>query len=167
VITTAPASLEEAIRRAGEGRLIDSFTPPEQAIAHFLGILELVQQEGRARLGGHAPRIDEETLVHEFQRNPQRTRGFFQALGGGRTPEMLLMVWRIIQGMQVMEIVIDYRLRESFRARVVLVSPHGEEDAPYASTDIHDFTLLRHIGILEMGGAPVFDGFYALGIPAT
>jgi hypothetical protein len=45
---------------------------------------------------------------------------------------------------------------------VILESPYGEEDAPYISSDINDFSLFRHIGILEISGRRVFDGFYAL-----
>jgi hypothetical protein len=75
---------------------------------------------------------------------------------------MLLMVWRIIQGMEVREIQVNYQRQQSFEVRVVLESPYGEVDHPYISRNIHDFALFRHIGILEIGGAPVFDGFYTL-----
>jgi hypothetical protein len=165
--TSSPSTLEEAIRQAGEGWLIDSFGSPENAMPHILQTLEAVQREARNRLGGNAPIISETALLREYHRNPQRVRGFLQALGGTRTPEMLLMAWRIIQGMEVKEIQLSYRRQESFEVQVVLESPHGEEDAPYASTNIHDFALFRHIGILEIGGSPVFDGFYALRIRGT
>lgn len=75
---------------------------------------------------------------------------------------MLLMVWRIIQGMEVKDIRMDYQRQQSFQLRVILESPCGELDSPYNSRNIHDFALFRHIGIMEIGGAPVFDGFYAL-----
>ena len=75
---------------------------------------------------------------------------------------MLLMAWRIIQGMEVKEVRIDYRRQQTFDVTVILESPYGEEDAPYTSTDISDFTLFRHIGVLDVGGRPVFDGFYPL-----
>ena len=43
------------------------------------------------------------------------------------------------------------------------VSPDGAEDPLYASDDINDFTLFRHIGVFEISDKPVFDGFYVEG----
>lgn len=114
------------------------------------------------RLGGDAPHLTESSLLAEYKRNPLKVKAFFQALGGSRSPDMLLMAWRIIQGMGIKEIRVAYRRRESFEATVVLESPYGEEDRPYVSSDIQDFALFRHIGILEISGRPVFDGFYPL-----
>jgi hypothetical protein len=162
--TSTPSTLEEAIRHAGEGWLIDSFAPIENAIPHIRQTLDSVQQEAQRRLGGDAPNISEEAMLQEYHRNPLRVRGFFQALGGTRTPEMLLMVWRVIQGMEMREIRMNYLRQQSFEMHVILESPYGDADAPYVSRNIHDFALFRHIGILEVGGAPVFDGFYALKI---
>jgi len=161
----APSStLESVIRQSGEEWLIDLFAPPEEALPHIQRTLEAVQREAQNRLGTDAPDLSEAALCGEYHRNPLRVRGFFQALGGTRTPAMLLMVWRIIQGMAVKDIHLSYRRQESFEVRVVLESPYGEEDEPYFSNSIHDFALFRHIGLLEIGGAPVFDGFYPLRI---
>ena len=92
-------SLEEAIRDAGEEWLIDMFKPPDQAIPHLLKILQLVHALGQQRFGKNGPDLTEAAIVPEYNRHPLQVRGFFQSLGGTRTPEMLLMVWRIIQGM--------------------------------------------------------------------
>jgi hypothetical protein len=75
---------------------------------------------------------------------------------------MLLMVWRIIQGMEIKEVQLSYLRQETFGVRVILQSPYGGEDAPYISSNINDFALLRQIGVHEISGRPVFDGFYAL-----
>jgi hypothetical protein len=91
-----------------------------------------------------------------------KVKGFFQALGGARSPDMLLMAWRIIQGMEIKDVRITYLRQEAFEASVVLESPYGEEDPHYKSSNIQDFGLFRHIGILEISGRPVFDGFYPL-----
>ncbi len=160
--TASPTTLEEAIQHAGEAWLIDSFAPPEAAMDHIFQTLAAVQQEAQERLGDRAPNLSEAALVHEYHRNPLRVRGFFQALGGTRTPAMLLMVWRIIQGMEVKEIQMGYQRQQSYKVQVILESPYGEQDEPYVSGNIQDFALFRHIGIMEIGGAPVFDGFYAL-----
>ena len=113
-------------------------------------------------MAGDKPDLSEDAIVAEFARNPQKVRGFFQALGGTRTPDMLLMAWRIIQGMEIKEIQLSYQRQQAFEVRVVLQSPYGGEDAPYISSNIHDFALLRQIGVHEVSGRPVFDGFYAL-----
>jgi hypothetical protein len=75
---------------------------------------------------------------------------------------MLLMVWRIIQVMEIKDVQLSYLRQRSFLLRVILESPHGEEDEPYESDKISDFALFRHIGIMEIGNSPVFDGFYPL-----
>jgi hypothetical protein len=157
-------SLEEAIRHAGEGWLIDSFGSPDKAVTHIRERLEEVTRHARDRLKGNAPDLSEKDLVELYNRYPAKVKGFFQVLGGTRTPEMLLMAWRIIQGMEIKDIKLDYRRQEHFGVRVTLESPYGERDETYESSAIQDFALFRHIGIMEISGKPVFDGFYALKI---
>jgi hypothetical protein len=160
--TQQSTSLEQAIRESGEAWLIDRFRPPTEAMDHLHRKLDEVDRRARERLGSNAPRLTESSLLAEYKRNPLKVKAFFQALGGSRSPDMLLMAWRIIQGMEVKEIRIAYRRQDTFEATVVLESPYGEEDSPYVSSDIQDFALFRHIGILEISGRPVFDGFYPL-----
>lgn len=162
MITTPPANLEDAIRRSGEGWVIDWFDPPSQSMNHIRQALAAVNQRAEERLGGNAPNLTESALLAEYRRNPERVRGFFQALGLSRTPDMLLMVWRVIQGMDIKSVELSYVRQQSFELRAILESPYGEEDEPYHSTDIDDFKLFRHIGIFKLGANPVFDGFYPL-----
>ena len=161
---TRPATrtVEEAIRHAGEGWVIDSFTPTEGAVPFLLQKLTDVDSLARQRLGKNAPDLSEASLVAMYNSNPLKVKGFFQVLGGTRSSEMLLMTWRIIQGMEIKDIAISYERQKQFHARVVLESPYGEVDEPYESSSIQDFALFRHIGIMEISGLPVFDGFYAL-----
>jgi hypothetical protein len=154
--------LEEAIRGAGEGWLIDWFAPPNEALNHIRRVLAEVHRRAQERLGADAPDLSEPAIIKEYQRHPSQVKGFFQALGGTRTPDMLLMVWRIIQGMEIKDVQLTYRRREHFHVRVILESPHGVEDTPYESDRINDFALFRHMGIMEVGDAPVLDGFYPL-----
>jgi hypothetical protein len=159
--TAQISALEETIRQSGEAWVIDWFAPKDQAMNHIRETLDRVHRRARERLGGNAPDLSEEAVVAEYARNPQKVRGFFQALGGTRTPDMLLMVWRIIQGMEIKDIRLSYQRQQAFEVRAVLQSPYGEEDAPYLSSNIHDFALFRQIGVHEISGRPVFDGFYA------
>lgn len=157
-----PATLEEAIRESGLSWVIDWFAPRSEAVEHLKTTLESVNQLGRNRLGDRAPNLSESAILRQYSQNPLQVRGFFQALGGTRTPAMLLMVWRVIQGMEIKELEIAYHRQQDFTLRVILESPYGEEDEVYESMSIQDFALLRHVGILEISGTPVFDGFYAL-----
>ena len=155
-------TLEEAIRHSGEGWLIDLSPPREKAIAYLRQQLVEVTRRARERLKGNAPDLSETALVELYNQYPLKVKGFFQVLGGTRTPDMLLMAWRIIQGMDIKDIQMDYRRQHHFRIRVTLESPYGEEDELYESTVIQDFALFRHVGIMEISGKPVFDGFYPL-----
>ncbi len=161
--TLQATTLEEAIRQSGEGWLIDWHVPKEGAMGHIRKAIDQAYGRARDRLGASAPNLSEQSIVAEYNRNPQRVGGFFQALAGTRTPDMLLMAWRILEGMEIKEVQLAYRQREMFHVRVVLQSPYdGSQDAPYESSNIHDFALLRHFTVGESGGRPVFDGFYAL-----
>jgi hypothetical protein len=162
--TNPPTNLEEAIRQSGESWLIESFAPPSEAMNHIRRTLGEVDRRAKSRLGGNAPDISESSLLMEYRSNPRRVKGFFQALGASRTPDMLLMAWRIIQGMEIKEIELSYLRQQSFQVKVILESPYGEEDEPYISSDIDDFKLFRHIGVLKIGDNPVFDGFYPLNV---
>jgi hypothetical protein len=159
---TVASPLEQTIRQAGEGWLLDDFTPRSEALDHLRRVLEDVHRRAQERLGAGAPDLREAALVEEFRRHPSQVRGFFQALAGTRTPDMLLMVWRIIQGMEIKNVQLSYQRKRLFRVQVILESPYGEEDAPYESDRIQDFALFRHVGIMEMDNAPILDGFYPL-----
>ena len=156
------SALEQTIRQAGEGWLIDRFAPPEGAIDHLRQTLAAVDQRARELLNGDAPDFSEAAIVKEYAHHPQQVRAFFQALGGSRSPEMLLMVWRIIQGMEIRRIDVGYQRQHEFRLEVKLESPYADTVETYTSNNVNDFTLLRHIGVHEIGGRPVFDGFYAI-----
>ncbi len=160
--TVQPSTLETAIRRSGEDWLIDWLGPKDEAIDHLRGTLDAVNRLAHERLGASAPNLSEDAILAEYNRHPQQVRGFFQALGATRTPDMLLMAWRVIQGAAIKSVDLSYRRQKSFEVRVVLESPYGGNDETYASTHVQDFALFRHIGVLEIDGRPVFDGFYAL-----
>lgn len=161
-MTASTLDLEQAIRRAGGGWLIDSFVDREAAVSVIRRRIAQVNALAQQRLGARAPDMSEQELVTLYNRCPLKVKGFFQALGGSGSPDMLLMAWRVIQGMEIKKVDVSFNRRQDFRLSVILESPYGEEDELYESSSIHDFTLLRHIGIMEVDGRPVFDGFYAL-----
>ena len=69
-----------------------------------------------------------ETLSAEAERNPHKIRAFLQALGVSGNPDMLLMVWRILQGLSIREVAMNYREQEAFSLSVTLARPGEEQD---------------------------------------
>jgi hypothetical protein len=163
-MSAAPApGLEELVRQAGEGWLLDGQSPREGAVARLRAVLADADAHLRATAGAGGPGIDEESLRAEFERSPHKARAFLQAVGETESPGMLAMVWRLLQGMEVGEVEMKYTLQKQFMLRVKLLSPDDGRVESYASDDIDDATVFRHLGIMKMDGRPVFDGFYPVG----
>jgi len=162
-LTTDP--LEEVIRSSGEGWLIDWFEPRDQAISHLRKRLQAADEASRHRLGAVAPSLTAEALIAEHQRNPHKVRALLQVLPTVQTPDILVLVRRILDGASIKTMKLDYSMQKSFHLVVELepleTQVTGER---YESTDIEDAVILRHLGILKMGDQPVFDGFYPLNV---
>ena len=157
----SPAVLERLLRGNSLGWMIDMFDPRDQAIPHLIDQLNRVAEEYRSLIGVNVP-FTPQALEAEAQRNPHRVRAFLQAMGITRSANMLVMVWRILQGLSIRELVMNYREQESFNLRVVLARTAEEHDQleEYRSSDINDAALVRHFGITTVDGRPLFDGFF-------
>lgn len=164
---TIPVTLEDVIRQSGEGWMIDLFSPPDEALHHIRKVLEKTEQCARHRLRGDAPSFSDESLVAEYENNPRKVRGFIQALGGSSTPEMLLMVWRVLQGMEIKNVAFTYERQQASEMQVTLESPYGDPEEVFTSNDIQDFALFRHVGIHTIDGRPVLSGFFPLNLSKT
>jgi hypothetical protein len=162
--------LEDLIRACGEGWLIDQFDPPEKALPHFHAILLGADVESRKRFGAGGPRFTPSALEDEHKRNPYKVRGFLQALGSVETPAMLVLIWRILQGLQIASISMVYdadRMKNdptgAFQLSIRLFAPDAASyPEDYTSTRVYDVAILRHLGIIEHEGRGVIDGFVAL-----
>lgn len=159
--TPEPTTLEEVIRSAGEDRLIDHYAPRSEAMPRVFQLLRETQKLAEERGLGESVPLDESAIVREYPRNSLHVKAFLQALRITSTPAMLLMIWRILQGMQIQSIHISHERRKSFMLQVVLRSPYEDGDEVYESSAARDLRLLRHVGAYEIDGKPVFDGFYA------
>ncbi len=162
----APAVLERLLRSNGLGWLIDEQTNPGQAkqlVPKILNQLEQVETKYGERVGVAVP-FSPEALETEAAQNPHKVRAFLQAMRASTSPEMLVMVWRILQGLSIREVVMNYREREAFSLTVTLARPGQGQEASeeYCSQDIFDAALVRHFGIAAISGRPLFDGFYPL-----
>lgn len=161
----AATVLEQLLRGNNLGWMIDQFAPKDRAIPFLLEQLAHVAVEYRNRIPAYSGiSFSPETLAAEAERNPHKIQAFFQALAITRSPEMLVMVWRILQGLSIRKMEMNYQEQVKFSLVVVLARPGGEQDEleSYRSQDINDAGLVRHFGIATVDGKPLFDGFFAL-----
>lgn len=157
------AVLDSLLRGNDLGWMIDLYAPKDHAIPFLLKQLEAVRAEYFRRIQVDAP-FTPEALTAEAERNPHKVRAFLQALAASRSPEMLVMVWRVLQGLRIRQLDMSYHEQEDFSLVVVLARPGEGQDAleSYRSRDIHDAALVRHFGISTISGKPLFDGYYPL-----
>jgi hypothetical protein len=160
----SPESILERLLRDNDlGWMIDMYAPREGAVPFLLENLANLTTQYRNRFHceiSFAP----ETLAAEAERNPHKIRAFLQALGVTRSPDMLLMVWRILQGLSIRDVAMNYRELEEFRLSVTLARQGESRDEleTYRTNEIGDSALLRNFGITKVDGKPLFDGFYPI-----
>jgi len=151
--------LESLLQSSGLAWLVDLYEPREQALPAYLDLLDRIDSEYQARFG-ESVSFSPQALEAAAQSNRHRTLAFLQLLRPDRTPAMLVMVWRVLQGARIREAQMEYRELNAFRLRFTLAD--GERTDVYESHNISDAVLLRHLGIAKVQGQPLFDGFYAL-----
>jgi hypothetical protein len=155
----SPAVLERLLRGNELGWMIDLYAPKDGAIPFLLGQLDAVKAEYRRRIGEDIP-LTAEGLNDYAEANPHKIRAFLQALAITRSLEMLVMVWRILQGLTIQRVEMKYQALSAFSLEVDLAT--GSTPETYRSTDIKDAALLRNFGIGSVDGKPLFDGFFPL-----
>lgn len=79
---------------------------------------------------------------------------------------MIAAAWRIIQGMQVEKIEMQFERGKSFALRISLLSPYGETEN-YSTSDIDDMNFLRHLMKSKSDNRPIINGFFALRRPRS
>jgi hypothetical protein len=157
----SPAILERLLRDNDLGWMIDMYAPSKRAVPFLLEQLAKLTADFQSRFR-YEVSFAPETLRAEAERNPHKVRAFLQALGVSGSPEMLLMVWRILQGLSIREVAMNYREHRDFSLSVTLARKGEGQDEleTYHTKDINDAALLRHFGITTMDGRPLFDGFF-------
>lgn len=157
----ANQSLEQLIRNIGGAWMLDAFKTPEEAYLYFSDLLQPVEQLARQRFGQEVLGLSAQALGTAYGRSPHKVRAFIQAMGESNSAEMLIMVWRILQGMEIQHLEMKYVLSSEFSLAVTLRSPYGEPDETYHSDNIDDAALVRHFGVMKIDERPILDGFYA------
>src|SRR5262245_40575037 len=92
--------LEDLLKANDLKWVIDWFVPPGRAIPALTRLLDEATTESLKRFGDSGPKFTEDALLKESRQNPHKVRAFLQALAATRQPHMLVMVWRILQGMR-------------------------------------------------------------------
>lgn len=159
----SPVILEGLLRDNDLGWMIDMYAPRERAVPFLLEQLARLTAEFRSRFR-YEVSFAPETLRAEAERNPHKIRAFLQALGVSGSPDMLLMVWRILQGLSIRDVAMTYREQEEFSLSVTLAHRGEEQDEleTYRTHDINDAVLLRNFGITTVDRRPLFEGFFPL-----
>jgi len=157
----SPGVLARLLRDNELGWILASDSQQDRVISMLLESLERTAGEYCRRFKTAISFVPE-TLESEAADNPQKVRAFLQALATSKSPEMLVMVWRIMQGLEILNVTMAYHARKEFSLAVTLARPGGESQEEYHSRDINDAALLRHLGIVTIDAKPLFDGFYAL-----
>lgn len=159
----ADVALDRLLREYDLGWMIDQHTPKDQAIPSLLKLLGEVRDEYQRRVQVDGP-FTPDALAAEAKGNPHRVRAFLQSLAASRSPDMLVMVWRVLQGLRIRQLDMSYHELTAFRLVVVLARPGEDQDGleSYSSGDIKDAALVRHFGISTIEGRPLFDSYYPL-----
>jgi hypothetical protein len=155
------AVLESLLRGNDLGWIIDLYGPNDRLIPSLLEQLDRVTAEYRSRIREDVS-FTPEALTAEAERNPHKVQAFLEALRATQSPEMLVMVWRILQGLSIWKVEMKYQELEAFSLLVVLARPGAEphDREEYRSQDIMDFRLLWDFGVGTVGDKPLFAGFY-------
>jgi hypothetical protein len=152
------AILEDLLRVNNLGSVLDS-----DSSKGCLTSLLLEQLAGITSDYGGRFQVDvrPEALAAEAERNPHKVRAFFQALRVTRSREMLVMVWRVLQGLSIRKVEMKYQELEEFSLLVVLARPGAEADyeEEYRSQNIMDARLLWYFGVGTVCEKPLFAGF--------
>ena len=158
----SPTALERLLRGNDLGWFIDSYRTEDRAVLleDLVKLLDAVAAEYRSRTGADVS-FTPEALMAEAAKNPHKVRAFLQALVTTATPEMLVMVWCILQGRSIRQVEMKYREQLEFDLKVVLTGSKGGTDA-YHSSNIVDVLLLHHFGISIINGKPLFADFFSL-----
>jgi hypothetical protein len=159
----SPAVLEQFLRGSDLGWMIDMYAPRDGAIPFFIDQLTRLTAEFENRFH-YKVSFAPEQLRAEAVRNPHKIRAFLQALAATGNMDMLLMVWRIQQGLSIRQVEMNYIELRTFSLVVTLAAPGQDPDEleTYSSDNIRDAALIRHFGITTSDGRPLFEGFFPL-----
>ncbi len=159
-MTVLTHRLEKLLENAGLEWGLRIFSPREEAAAFYLARLDRLQKFMSSRgLGENASSIATIELLSTH--SPFRADAILEALISIRSPEIVCAAWRIIQGMTVQSLSVEYVHCDRFKLTIILKSADDEVEI-YSSNDIDDLPFVRHLSKCKLGESPLLDGFHAL-----
>jgi hypothetical protein len=150
-----PDVVEEALNRAQLKWLLDYWgsDKPDHLRQTAKEISEFIQ-EYAARFNDSP---DPFKLLND---NPEMGRAFFQFDTLIASAEMKIMIWRILQGCEIVQVDFHYDKSGQPSLEVKLLTPYGEPEE-YKSNHWADFRVLRHLGTLKTNDQLRLQGYYA------
>lgn len=149
-----PEKVAEAFKKSGRGWLVEH-SSAAQILTQTTRDLGEFADEYQRRFG---ERPDPFALLDEI---PHKGRAFFQVfVGTPITLDMRILIWRLLLGVELLAIRLDYKREGDFELVVALETHKGEREE-YRSTNAWDFRVLRQVGLLSVDGQAILDGFFA------
>lgn len=155
--------LTTIIREAGMGWMIDSFSPPGQALSYLASRMT----ESETVLAGTCtpahPQMTVATIARMRDDDVYKLDAFLQSLASIHSPSVLACAWLLIWGGEVTRLAVSYEEQRRFHMSITVRSPHlAAHEDEFISDDIDDAVFLRHLGIMKIDDQPAFDGYHAL-----
>ena len=153
--------LEELVRSIELGWRLDLFGPPDQRIAYLQRRLDDGDEAARARFADGSVRLTLSDVATLARHSPNKPRAFVEQLFGQGAPEMLVMVWRVLNGADIGSVHLDLAQASRFRLEIILRPDRLGTEEKYESDDVWDLHVLRQFGISKLNGKiPLLIGFY-------
>ena len=150
--------IEEAFKRSGCEWILKYPQDDRERQIFFTAVAKEIgefQGEYRRRFG-KSP--DPFGLLNE---NQEKATAFFEIFSGPPlSVDVLVLIWRLIEGAEIRDLVIQYQRKKAFSGRFV-VGERGGADEVYETTTPWDFTVVRHFGMLTVNNNLILDGYYA------
>ena len=161
MITSPPVGLEELVRSIDLGWRLDAFGPPDQRIAYLQRRLHDGDEAARAKFADGSVRLTLNDVAALARQSPDKARAFVEQLFVQGAPEMLVMVWRVLNGADIGTVHLDIEQANRFRLEIILRPDRAGTEEKYESDNISDLYILRQFGISKLNGKlPVLIGFY-------
>jgi len=103
-------------------------------------------------------------LFAEYQKHPHRMRALLQAVAFGCSPEILAMVWTVLQGSKIERLSYDYERRKISRLTCEVIFPDGSLHT-FIGQNHWDTAILRLASLSLIDGKPLIESFYPLHVP--
>jgi hypothetical protein len=157
----AAEGLETIVRASGLAGALTRYGAPEPALARAALQLQAADDFARDRFQDGSVRLTLDSLTVANRRAPHLVRAFVEQLLTDVSPQMLVLVWRVLNGAAIGRVELRYELAAYFHMAIVLRPDRDGIEERYESDDISDSRFFHHFGVTKINGhLPVFLGFY-------